>query len=124
MVSLYLLLILSSASNIPRKTYNTHTQGAIPPPHQKALLRSKMYLFIYNSMSRTQQTPAWKKAAVKGKLETKNKELAFTFQPTEANHLSHLSALLKEHGYRKHMSFKKQHGFGIKIGIGGKKVYV
>ena len=51
----------------------------------------------------------------------KNKELPFTFELSEENYLS---ALLKEHIYEKYTPVKKQHHFGIKVGIGAKKAYV
>ncbi|KAF8153331.1 hypothetical protein B0H34DRAFT_861457 [Crassisporium funariophilum] len=55
------------------------------------------------------------------KLETKNKELAFTFKLEEENYLLFLSAMLKEHGHTKYIPVKKQHRFGIKVTMGGKK---
>ena len=58
------------------------------------------------------------------KLDTKNKELAFTFECTEANYLDFLSAILKEHGHSKYVPVKKQSRFGIKVGMGSKKTYV
>ena len=65
-----------------------------------------------------------RKPAAKGKLETKNKEFAFTFKLTKANYLWFLSALLKEHGFEKYTSVKRQHWFGIKISMGAKKTYI
>lgn len=59
-----------------------------------------------------------------GKLETKNKELAFTFELEEENYLSFLSAMLKEHGHTKYIPVKKQHRFGIKVTMGAKKMCV
>lgn len=71
--------------------------------------------------------PAAKPTAKKppaGKLETKNKELAFTFERSEENYLNFLSAILKAHGHGKYTPVKRQSRFGIKVGMGGKKTYV
>ena len=65
-----------------------------------------------------------KKAAVlKGKLETKMKELAFTFKALEENYHSFLLALLKLYDYDKYTPVKKQSHFGIKV-VMAKKLYV
>jgi len=67
-------------------------------------------------------TAAKKKSA--GKLETKNKEISFTFELSEENYLSFLSSLLKEHGHTKYTPVTKQHRFGVKISMGAKKAYI
>jgi hypothetical protein len=58
-----------------------------------------------------------------GKLETKNKEITFTFELSEESYLSFLSALLKEHGHTKYTPVTKSHRFGIKVAMGAKKTY-
>ncbi|KAF8799455.1 hypothetical protein BYT27DRAFT_7223729 [Phlegmacium glaucopus] len=61
-----------------------------------------------------------KPAAPKGKVETKTKEIAFTFEPSEENYLSFLSELLKVHGQGKYTPVKKHTRFSIKILLGKK----
>jgi len=96
-----------------------------PPPTPKTSHEVETILVQLQLRVQTlKDTNSKKKTVAKGKLETKNKELAFTFELTEANYLSFLSALLKEHGFGKYTPVKKQHGFGIKVGMGAKKAYV
>lgn len=59
-----------------------------------------------------------------GKLETKNKEITFTFELSEENYLSFLSAFLKEHGHTKYTPVTKSHRFGVKVSMGAKKTYI
>ena len=92
-----------------------------PPPtpktsHEVETILVQLQLRVQTS----KDTNSKKKTVAKGKLKTKNKELAFTFELTEANYLSFLLALLKEHGFGKYTPVKKQHGFGLKVGIGAK----
>ena len=61
-----------------------------------------------------------KKSAAKGKMETKTKELSFTFESSDENYFSFLSALLKVHGHTKYAPVKKHTRFGIKVLLGKK----
>jgi hypothetical protein len=92
-----------------------------PPPTPKTSHEVETILVQLQLRVQTSNAASSKrKPAAKGKLETKNKELAFMFELTEANYLSFLSA----HGFGKYTPVKKQHWFGIKVGIGAKKAYV
>ena len=96
-----------------------------PPPTPKTSHEVKTVLVQLQLCVQTlKDANSKRKPAAKGKLETKNKELAFTFELTETNYLSFLLALLKEYGFRKYTPVKKQHWFGIKIGMGAKKAYI
>ena len=100
-----------------------------PPPNSNTSPSHKVetisaQLQFRNQAQATKDTTKGKAKKTLGKLESKNKELSFTFELSEENYLSFLSALLKEHGYEKYTPVKKQHRFGIKVGIGAKKAYV
>jgi hypothetical protein len=94
-----------------------------PPPITSHKVETISAQLQFRAQS-TKDTTKGKAKKTLGKLESKNKELAFTFDLSEENYLSFLSALLKEHGYEKYTPVKKQHRFGIKVGIGAKKAYV
>lgn len=64
-----------------------------------------------------------KSVALKGKVETKTKELSFTFESSNENYLSFLSELLKVHAHTKYTPVKKHTRFSIKVLL-GKKAYV
>jgi len=66
---------------------------------------------------------ALKKSVGKGKMETKTKELSFTFESSDENYLLFLSELLKVHGHTKYTPIKKHTRFGIKVLL-GKRVCV
>ena len=55
-----------------------------------------------------------KKSVAKGKIETKTKELSFTFELSDKNYFLFLSALLKVHGPTKYAPVKKHTRFGIR----------
>jgi len=61
--------------------------------------------------------------APKGKLETKTKELSFTFESSDENYLLFLSELLKVHAHNKYIPVKKHTRFSIKVLL-GRKAYV
>ena len=94
-----------------------------PPPNVSYKVDTISAQLQFRAQS-TKDTNKGKPKKTLGKLESKNKELPFTFKLSEENYLSFLSALLKEHGYEKYTPVKKQHHFGIKVGIGAKKAYV
>ena len=94
-----------------------------PPPNTSHKVETISAQLQFRAHS-TKDTTKGKGKKTLGKLESKNKELSFTFELSEENYLSFLSALLKEHGYEKYTPVKKQHRFGIKVGIGAKKAYV
>ena len=64
-----------------------------------------------------------KSAAPKGKVETKTKELSFTFESSDENYFLFLSELLKVHAHKKYIPIKKHSYYGIKVLL-GKKAYV
>jgi hypothetical protein len=64
-----------------------------------------------------------KSVALKGKVETKTKELSFIFESSDENYLSFLSELLKVHAHTKYTPVKKHTRFSIKVLL-GKKAYV
>ena len=95
-----------------------------PPPHKTS---HEVETISVQLQFRTQPANGNSKGAKKkpvGKLETKNKEITFTFELSEENYLSFLSALLKEHGHTKYTPVTKSHRFGVKVTMGAKKAYI
>ena len=95
-----------------------------PPPNTSHKVETISAQLQFHVQTSTKDTTKGKAKKPLGKLESKNKELTFNFELSEENYLSFLLALLKEHGYEKYTPIKKQHHFGIKVGIGAKKAYI
>jgi len=92
--------------------------------HEVEVVQVILSLRVQPATGKKDTLKGGKKAAVpKGKLETKTKELTFTFKALEENYHSFLSALLKLYNYDKYTPVKKQSRFGIKVTM-AKKPYV
>ena len=65
-----------------------------------------------------------KAAKPKVKIETKNKEMTFSFDKTAPNYLAFLSALLEKHGHDKYTPVTRRHCFAIRVLVPPKRAYV
>jgi hypothetical protein len=104
-----------------------HTQAASPAPSPAASSTPDCWevqnISVQLSYSAKVPQPAGKNKAskTKTKIETKNKELSFTFEDTIPNYIDFLTALLKKHGQNEYTPVTEKRRFGIKIIVPPKK---
>jgi hypothetical protein len=100
------------------------SRSPTPNTSHEVLVVQAILSFRIQPISKKDTTKSTKKSTVaKGKTESKTKEMKFTFESSEENYLSFLSALLKVHGHDKYTPVKKHCRFGVKVSV-AKKVYV
>jgi len=109
------LLFLSSLAMVLSRSSSPNTS------HQVKDIQVILLFHVLKAVPKFSKAP--KKSVGKGKMETKTKELSFTFKSSDENYLSFLSELLKVHGHTKYTPIKKHTCFGIKVLL-GKRVCV
>jgi hypothetical protein len=90
-------------------------------PHEVEVVQVILAFHSQNPATKNNSSKGVKKAAAsKGKVETKTKEISFTFEPLEENYISFLSELLKAHGQGRYTPVKSHTRFSIKVSLGKK----
>ena len=90
-------------------------------PHKVEVIQVILTFHSQNPATKNNLSKGVKKAAAsKGKVETKAKEISFTFEPLEENYISFLSELLKAHGQGRYTPVKIHTQFSIKVSLGKK----
>jgi hypothetical protein len=90
-------------------------------PHEVKVIQVILVFHSQNPATKNNSSKGAKKAAAsKGRVETKTKEISFTFEPLEENYISFLSELLKAHGQGRYTPVKSHTRFSIKVSLGKK----
>ena len=91
-----------------------------PTPRHELLVSPHMQYTVL----KPKETAKGKKAASTKKVENKNKEFTFVFDPSKENYVAFLSALLEKHGHIKYTPVTLPRRFSIKVLVPPKKAYV